>query len=127
MNQSYLIKPLLDEHYPIVDFGKGVYLYDLEGKKYLDACSGAVTANIGHGVAEIIEAIRKQADKVSFVYRSQFTSEPAEKLAQKIANLAEGDLNWSFFVNSGSEANETAMKIAIQHWQEKGIGSSIKY
>ena len=126
MNQSYLIKPLLDEHYPIVDYGKGVYLYDLEGKKYLDACSGAVTANIGHGVAEIIEAIRKQADKVSFVYRSQFTSEPAEKLAQKIANLAEGDLNWSFFVNSGSEATETAMKIAIQHWQEKGIGSKYK-
>ena len=107
-------------------YGKGVYLYDLEGKKYLDACSGAVTANIGHGVAEIIEAIRKQADKVSFVYRSQFTSEPAEKLAQKIANLAEGDLNWSFFVNSGSEATETAMKIAIQHWQEKGIGSKYK-
>ena len=125
MNQSYLIKPLLDEHYPIVDYGKGVYLYDLEGKKYLDVCSGAVTANIGHGVAEIIEAIRKQADKISFVYRSQFTSEPAEKLAQKIADLALGNLNWSFFVNSGSEATETAMKIAIQHGNQhaKNLGA----
>ena len=63
MNQSYLIKPLLDEHYPIVDFGKGVYLFDMEGKKYFDASSGAVTANIGHGVAEIIEAIQEQATK----------------------------------------------------------------
>ncbi len=52
---------------------------------------------------------------------SQFTSEPAEKLAKKLSDLSVGDLNWSFFVNSGTEANETAMKIAIQHFQERGI------
>ncbi len=78
MKRSYLIKPMLDEDYPMIEYGKGVYLYDVEGKKYLDASSGAVTANIGHGVREISEAMKKQADKVSFVYRSQFTSEPAE-------------------------------------------------
>ncbi|MBI0576011.1 aspartate aminotransferase family protein [Neobacillus cucumis] len=121
MERTYLIKPMMDEIYPVIDYGKGVYLYDLEGKKYLDAASGAVTANIGHGVPEIIEAMNKQADKVSFVYRSQFTSHPAEELAKKIAELTPGELNWSFFVNSGSEATETAMKMAIQYWQEKGI------
>ncbi|MCQ6277469.1 aspartate aminotransferase family protein [Bacillus sp. V3B] len=126
MKRSYLIKPMLDEDYPIIDYGKGVYLYDVEGKEYLDASSGAVTANIGHGVKDIIEAMKKQADKVSFVYRSQFTSEPAEQLAESIAKLAGGDLNWSFFVNSGSEATETAMKVAIQHWQEKGIKTKNK-
>jgi adenosylmethionine-8-amino-7-oxononanoate aminotransferase len=63
---------------------------------------------------------------VSFVYRSQFTSETAEGLANKIAELAPGDLNWSFFVNSGSEATETAMKVAIQYWQEKGIKTKHK-
>lgn len=126
MEQSYLIKPMLDANYPVIDYGKGVYLYDLEGKKYLDASSGAVTANIGHGVEEIIEAMHVQAKRVSFVYRSQFTSEAAEKLAAKIAEMAMGDLNWSFFVNSGSEATETAMKIAIQYWQEKGIKTKTK-
>lgn len=126
MEQSYLIKPMLDEIYPVIDYGKGVYLFDMEGKKYLDAASGAVTANIGHGVPEIIEAMAEQAKKISFVYRSQFTSEPAEKLAAKIAEMAPGDLNWCFFVNSGSEATETAMKMAIQFWQEKGIQTKTK-
>lgn len=126
MERSFLIKPILDEVYPVIDYGKGVYLFDMEGKKYLDAASGAVTANIGHGVTEIIEAMNEQAKKVSFVYRSQFTSEAAEKLAEKIAELTPGDLNWSFFVNSGSEATETAMKIAIQYWQEKGIYTKTK-
>ncbi|HEY2421404.1 MAG TPA: aminotransferase class III-fold pyridoxal phosphate-dependent enzyme, partial [Neobacillus sp.] len=110
----------------MVAYGKGVYLYDMEGKKYLDAASGAVTANIGHGVTEIIEAMNEQAKKVSFVYRSQFTSEAAEMLANKIAEMAPGDLNWCFFVNSGSEATETAMKMAIQYWQEKGIQTKTK-
>jgi adenosylmethionine-8-amino-7-oxononanoate aminotransferase len=126
LEQSYLIKPMLDANYPVIDYGKGVYLFDRNGKKYLDASSGAVTANIGHGVEEIIDAMHEQAKKVSFVYRSQFTSEPAEKLASKIAEMAMGDLNWSFFVNSGSEATETAMKIAIQHWQEKGVKTKTK-
>jgi len=126
MKKTFLIKPMLSEIYPVVDYGKGVYLYDLQGRQYLDACSGAVTANIGHGVKEVIEAMNKQAEKVSFVYRSQFTSEPAEQLAKKISELAAGDLNWSFFMNSGSEATETAMKVAIQYWQEKGIKTKHK-
>ncbi|MED3553499.1 aspartate aminotransferase family protein [Cytobacillus praedii] len=121
MTQTNLIKPMLETIYPVIDYGKGVYLYDKTGKEYLDASSGAITANIGHGVEEIIEAMHEQAKRVSFVYRSQFTSDAAENLARKIAELSVGDLNWSFFVNSGSEATETAMKIAIQYWQEKGI------
>ncbi len=126
MDRTYLIKPDLDEDYPVIDYGKGVYLYDITGKRYLDASSGAVTANIGHGVQEITEAMLEQAKKVSFVYRSQFSSEAAEKLAKKIALSTPGDLNWSFFVNSGSEATETAMKIAIQYWQENGCPRKIK-
>ncbi|MEW9049966.1 MAG: aspartate aminotransferase family protein [Neobacillus sp.] len=126
LEKSFLIKPLLDETLPLIEYGKGVYLFDRDGKKYLDACSGAVTANIGHGVPEIIEAMHEQAKKVSFVYRSQFTSDAGEKLAKKIAELTPGDLNWCFFVNSGSEATETAMKMAIQYWQEKGILTKTK-
>lgn len=118
--REHLIKPLLNHRYPTVRYGKGVFLYDEQGKAYLDACCGAVTAGIGHGVQEIIDAMLEQANKVSFVYRSQFTNEPAEELAKKLSQLAPGNDYWAFFVNSGSEATETAMKIAIQHWQEKG-------
>ncbi|KXZ18183.1 hypothetical protein AXI59_17000 [Bacillus nakamurai] len=117
---SYLIKPELDAVYPIVSYGKGSYLYDQEGNKYLDGSSGAVTCNIGHGVDDVTDSLKEQLDSVSFVYRSQFSSKPAEDLASFLADHLPGRLNWSFFVNSGSEAVETAMKIAIQYWQEKG-------
>ncbi|MGE8077783.1 aspartate aminotransferase family protein [Peribacillus loiseleuriae] len=120
MGKSSLIKPVLGVEYPIISHGKGVFLYDAFGKEYLDGCSGAVTANIGHGVEEITKSMVEQAEKVSFVYRSQFTSEAAEQLALKLSDLTNGDYPWSFFVNSGSEATETAMKLAIQYWQEKG-------
>ncbi|MEB1809454.1 MAG: aspartate aminotransferase family protein [Bacillaceae bacterium] len=119
MGRRYLIQPFLTKNYPIIHYGKGVFLYDKNGNEYLDGSSGAVTANIGHGVHEIIEAMHDQSKKVSFVYRSQFTNEPAERLAKQLSELATGALNWSFFVNSGTEAIETAMKVALQHWQEK--------
>jgi adenosylmethionine-8-amino-7-oxononanoate aminotransferase len=121
MERSYVIKPELAKTYPFVSYGKGVYLYDKDGKAYLDGCSGAVTASIGHGVTEIAEAMYEQAQKVSFAYRSHFSSEPVEELAATLARWSPGEVNWSFFVNSGSEATETAQKIAIQYWQEKGF------
>ncbi len=126
MTRTYLIKPVLDGKYPAITHGEGIYLYDEKGKQYIDGSSGAVTASIGHGVQEIVDAMAEQSKKVSFVYRSQFTTEAAEQLAKKISEISPGDLNWSFFVNSGSEATETAMKIAIQYWQEKGMKTKNK-
>jgi len=119
--KSRVIKPHLLKDLPMISHGKGIYLYDTNGKQYIDGCSGAVTASIGHGVDEIVQAMVQQAKNVSFVYRSQFKNQAAEDLAVKLSKWAPGDLNWSFFVNSGSEATETAMKIAIQYWQERGI------
>ncbi|MBD8005360.1 aspartate aminotransferase family protein [Bacillus norwichensis] len=126
MTRTYLIKPVLDYKYPVITHGEGIYLYDEKGKQYIDGSSGAVTASIGHGVQEVIDVMAEQSKKVSFVYRSQFTTEAAEQLAKKISEISPGDLNWSFFVNSGSEATETAMKIAIQYWQEKGMKTKNK-
>ncbi|WP_227938231.1 aspartate aminotransferase family protein [Alkalihalobacillus deserti] len=121
MKESLLIKPMMNDFYPKAVRGSGIYLYDDQGKKYIDGSSGAITASIGHGVKEIIKAMHDQSKKLSFVYRSQFTSDPAEELAFKLNELVGAEERyWSFFVNSGSEATETAMKIAIQHWQEQG-------
>jgi adenosylmethionine-8-amino-7-oxononanoate aminotransferase len=120
MQKSFVIKPELGKTYPFVSHGKGIYLYDNAGKRYIDGCSGAVTASIGHGVEEVAEAMYAQAKQESFAYRSQFSSDAVEALAAKLAEWAGGQVNWSFFVSSGSEATETAQKIAIQYWQEKG-------
>ncbi|MED4912186.1 aspartate aminotransferase family protein [Brevibacillus centrosporus] len=120
MERSYVIKPELGKTYPVISHGKGIYLYDKEGKQYIDGCSGAVTALIGHAVDEVVDAMYEQAKSISFAYRSHFSSDAVEQLGKKLAEWAPGSLNWTFFVSSGSEATETAQKIAIQYWQEQG-------
>src|SRR5680860_1194314 len=115
-----LIQPLLDGLYPTVIRGEGVFLFDSTGKRYLDGCSGAVTAGLGHGLSEIVEAMTEQAQRVAFSYRLQFRNEPADRLAELLEELAPGDIRWTFFVNSGSEATETAQKMASQYWTESG-------
>ncbi|MGZ4122405.1 MAG: aminotransferase class III-fold pyridoxal phosphate-dependent enzyme, partial [Tumebacillaceae bacterium] len=115
---SKLIKPDLKGTYPVVDYGKGVHLFDENGKRYLDACSGAIVTNIGHGVQEIIEAGNEQGRKVSFAYRTQFTNQPLEELAAMAVDKSPG-ADWIFFVNSGSEATEIALRFVWQYWQER--------
>lgn len=115
-----LIQPLLDGVYPTVVRGEGVFLFDDTGKRYLDGCSGAVTAGLGHGLHDIVEAMTAQAERVSFSYRLQFRNGPADRLAELLEELAPGDIRWTFFVNSGSEATETAQKMASQYWTESG-------
>ena len=117
---SNLLKPRLGRAYPEVSHGEGVYLYDSIGLRYLDGSSGAMTANIGHGVAEVADAIAEQARKVAFTFRAQFTSGPAEELAKRICSIVPPPLESVFFVNSGSEATEYAIRAAQQFWREKG-------
>ncbi len=103
---------------PTVERGEGIYLYDISGKRYIDGSSGPVVCNIGHGVKEIGEAYATQAKKIAYVFRSHFTSEPAEKLAMLIAKMAPEGLDRVFFVSSGSEGTEMAAKIAHQYYLE---------
>ena len=120
MRDVRLILPNMNRPQPTVSHGRGIYLYDTEGKRYLDGCSGAVVANLGHGLPEVVQVMAEQAAKLSFSYRMQFVNEPALRLAEAISAFAPGDLNYSFFVNSGSEATELAMKLSQQYWVEKG-------
>ncbi len=118
---THNIQPLLNKHYVKAATAKGVYIIDEHGKKYLDGSSGAVTCSLGHSHPKIIPFIKQQLDKLQFVYRSQFGSEEAEQLATKLYSLSPGHAyDHTFFVNSGTEAIETAMKVALQHWQESG-------
>lgn len=122
------IQPLLNKQYLKATSAKGIYIVDEHGKKYLDGSSGAVACSLGHSHPGIIPVIKQQLDKLQFVYRSQFGSEEAERLASKLAALSPQQCyQHSFFVNSGTEAMETAMKTALQYWQESGHASKTKF
>ena len=112
--------------YPKVVKGKGIYLYDQNGKEYIDGSSGPMVVNIGHGVEEIIEAMIEQAKKVCFVSRLQFTSDAQIELAEKIVSFAPKGLSAVSFVSGGSEANEVALKMARQYHIETGNFSKFK-
>ena len=109
-----------------VDRGEGIYLYDKDGKKYIDACSGAAVSNLGHAHPAIIEAMMQQAGKVAFSHLSRWTSKPIQELADKVAELAPGSLNKLYLVSGGSEATESALKMARSYFIERD-GQSSKY
>ncbi len=100
---------------PMLDQASGVYIWDVEGRRYLDGSSGAMVANIGHGNPRVIEAMRQQMMKSTFGYRLHFENEPAERLAAQLAELAPEGLDKVFFVSGGSEAVESCIKLARQY------------
>jgi len=101
--------------------GEGCCLYDVHGKRYLDTFASLLTTICGHHRPEIAEAISEQASKLEFFpnYVDTYTV-PLVQLAKKLAEIMPGELAVSFFVNSGSEANETAIKMAKQYHVERG-------
>ncbi len=104
----------------ICDRGEGIYLFDHTGKKYIDFSGGPHVVSIGHGNQKVREAMMRQMEKVSFFFRGFWLNEPLLKLAEKIIKVAPSNIGLVQFCNSGSEANETAIKIAHQYYVERG-------
>lgn len=111
---------------PVLDQARGVYMWDVEGNRYLDGSSGAMVCNIGHSNQRVLEAMRRQMEKSTFGYRLHFETEPAERLAEKTARLAPKGVDRVFFVSGGSEAVESAIKLARQYALAKGEGQRWK-
>jgi adenosylmethionine-8-amino-7-oxononanoate aminotransferase len=101
---------------PLVSHAEGIYIWDDQGKRYIDACSGAITCNIGHNHPTVKQAMMKQLEQVAFSYRTQFESQAALDLATRLVALSEGALEKVFFVSGGSEAVESAIKLARQYF-----------
>lgn len=99
---------------PTVDRADGIYLWDKSGRRYLDGSSGAVNVNLGHGNAAVIEAMKRQMDRVSFAYTIHFENEPAVELARELARRLPNGLERIYFVSGGSEAVEACLKLARQ-------------
>lgn len=97
-----------------------MYVHDTDGNQYLDACGGAAVSCLGHSDPDIKQAIVEQLDRIPFAHTAFYTSEVAETLADRLTALAPGKLDRVYFVSGGSEATETALKMARQYFYELG-------
>ncbi len=108
------------EPMPIIIRGEGNYIFDQNGHRLLDGLSGLFTVQVGHGRRELAEAATQQAATLAYFPLWSFGHEPGIRLAARLAELAPGDLNRVFFTSSGSEAVESAWKLAVQYFAEIG-------
>jgi adenosylmethionine-8-amino-7-oxononanoate aminotransferase len=111
---------------PIIVRGEGCYVYDEHGNRYLDGLSALFCVNIGHGRADIAQAGADQARELGFYTNWSYAHPPAIELAARIAALAPGDLNRVFFTSGGSEAVESALKLARQYYKLTGKPNKTK-
>jgi adenosylmethionine-8-amino-7-oxononanoate aminotransferase len=114
-----------DSDVPVIVRGSGAYVFDQHGKRYLDGLSGLFVSQVGHGRKEIAEAGARQAEQLAYFPLWSYAHPKAIELATRLADLAPGDLNRVFFTTSGSEAVESAWKLAKQYF--KLIGQPERY
>jgi adenosylmethionine-8-amino-7-oxononanoate aminotransferase len=115
-----------DHPIPIIARGEGAYVYDEHGNRYLDGLSGLFCCNAGHGRAEIGEAMERQVRELDFVTNWSYAHPRAIELAARVAEMAPGDLNHVFFTSGGSEAVESALKVARHYFRMTGKGQKHK-
>ena len=106
---------------PRIAYGRGSCLYDETGKRYLDASGGPAVFSVGHAHPEINAAIVRQLDQVAYGYRYLFTSTALEELSALLMQRCGGDFRHVIYSGSGSEAMESALKMALQYWTARGL------
>lgn len=117
---SYLFPRHTKASLPILGWGEGVYLLDKDGNRYFDGSGGAAVSCLGHSDPDVIAAIKAQIDQAAFAHTGFFTSQPAEDLAAKLIKHAPEGLDKVYLVSGGSEAVESALKLARQYFLEIG-------
>jgi adenosylmethionine-8-amino-7-oxononanoate aminotransferase len=110
---------------PVITRGEGAYVFDSAGRRYLDGLSGLFVVQVGHGRQELADAAAKQATELAYFPLWSYAHPTAIELAQRLVDLATGDLNRVFFTTGGSEAVETAWKLARSYF--KRIGKPTKH
>ncbi|GGV02269.1 aspartate aminotransferase family protein [Streptomyces albospinus] len=105
---------------PVAVKASGCWVYDTEGRDYLDGSSGTICVNIGHGVPEIISAMTEQAQQLGFAHRNQFASQAVRELTAEIHRVTGHRFKEVVYTNSGSEATETALRLVLNHHAARG-------
>jgi len=105
---------------PMAVGGEGIYLRDSQGNTYIDASGGAAVSSLGHGHPDIIAAMHRQIDRCAYAHTGFFTTEVAERLADRLVARAPAGIGGVYLVSGGSEAMETALKLARQYFVEAG-------
>ncbi len=119
--------PWLSDEELVIDRAEGVWVWTEQGRKLMDAFAGLAVVNVGHGRREIAEAIAEQTVRLAYYPTTrQFSNRPAVELAAKLATLTPGDLTYTMFAVSGSEANERSMQIARHYWLARGRAAKYK-
>jgi len=113
--------PVFSDEELMIERGEGVHIWTRSGKKLIDGFAGLMVVQVGHGRAEIADAIRVQAAKLAYYPTTrQFSNPPAAELAAKLATLTPGDLDYTLYAVSGAEANERSIQIARHYWLASG-------
>lgn len=120
MQDSRVIHRQLQKRPPVAVAGQGVYITDAEGRRYIDASGGAAVSCLGHGHPEVMAAMHRQIEQLSYAHTSFFTTEVAEQLADLLVATAPAGMSHVYFVSGGSEAVEAALKMARQYFVEIG-------
>ncbi|MDF2156166.1 aspartate aminotransferase family protein [Vibrio sp. CAU 1672] len=124
---SYVFHRHCHTRLPVIDRGEGIYLFDQQGKRYLDACGGAAVSNLGHSYQAVKHAITEQLGKIPYAHSGFFTSDSSEQLAEKLCRLAPDQFNHVYLVSGGSEAVESALKMARQYYVERGLAEKNQF
>lgn len=111
---------------PVAVRGSGCRIWDREGREYIDACGGAMVMSLGHCHPRLVEAAKRQLDRLTFTYRFSFSNEPMADLSNLIREIAPMQRASAFFNSSGSESIESAIHMAILYWQHLGKPSKIE-
>jgi adenosylmethionine-8-amino-7-oxononanoate aminotransferase len=117
---THILHRAANAQMPVAVGGKGIELFDQNGKTYIDASGGAAVSCLGHGHPDVIAALHRQLDKLAYAHTGFFTTEVAEQLADRLVETAPKGIDHVYLVSGGSEAIEAALKMARQYFVEKG-------
>ncbi|HMP09145.1 aspartate aminotransferase family protein [Hydrogenophaga sp.] len=120
MHDSRVFHRQLQKRPPVAVGGEGVHIIDADGRRYIDASGGAAVSCLGHGHPDVMAAMHRQIDRLSYAHTSFFTTEVAEQLADLLVATAPEGMSHVYFVSGGSEAVEAALKMARQYFVEIG-------
>jgi len=118
--ESHVLSGEMHRQYISIERSEGIYLYDQDGRRIIDASGGPIMASLGHGLDEMADALRDQAKKCVFAFRWDFTTPILEEASAKVCEVTGGAMDKVFFVSGGSEATEIAFKLARKYHLDNG-------